>query len=274
MLRWLRSSEASRLETATAARYVGPFEDQPFPLNPLFRSQPVLSEETKTLIWEKVMKRGEALKAVSAEMSVDIRRIAAVVRLKELEMQWTTEGKQFATPYAKAIMGMLPKTHYIEGGKNQPHEPINDIIVHPKTTQQLFVPTSESRVFTRKDAATSFHESVPTVEFRSPHPELISLERRVLQGQDREESKEEFLKTVQKQEDALARKVQKEMKTEEQNTTRHNTTRFEFRIKNVDSETVGLDGKSSKGTGWRYGVPFDDRRKGAVKIPTSVPEVQ
>lgn len=37
------------------------------------------------------MKRGEALKAVSAEMGVDVRRIAAVVRLKQLEKQWVQD---------------------------------------------------------------------------------------------------------------------------------------------------------------------------------------
>jgi hypothetical protein len=48
--------------------------------------------------------------------------------------------------------------------------------------------------------------------------------------------------------------------------------RFEFRIKDFDSGRVGPDGKSSTGTGWRYGVPHNDRKRDAVKIPTQVPE--
>lgn len=91
MLRWLQTAEASRLENANGRRYIGPFEDQPFPLNPLFRSQPVLSDQTKDLIWDKITNGGETLKAVSAEMGVDVRRVAAVVRLKELEKQWKSE---------------------------------------------------------------------------------------------------------------------------------------------------------------------------------------
>lgn len=69
-------------------QYLGPMADQPFPNNPLFRSQPVLDNDTKELIWEKVTQRGEALKSVSAEMGVDVRRVAAVVRLKQVEKQW------------------------------------------------------------------------------------------------------------------------------------------------------------------------------------------
>ena len=171
-------------------------------------------------------------------------------------------------------MSMLPKTHYVEGEKNAPHEPINEVLVHPMTTQQLFVPASESRAFTREDAAKSFHENLQTVDQRSPHQQLIEMERRVLNGQKRKESMAAFVEATQEEEDALARKIQAEKEREEKQTVRHKTDRFEFRIKDIDSETVGVDGKSSKGTGWRYGVPFDDRKRGAVKIPTSVPEVQ
>ncbi|KAG5913786.1 hypothetical protein E4U61_006516, partial [Claviceps capensis] len=92
MYKWIESREGRELaEGGRGPRYLGPFEDQPFPQNPLFRSQPVLDEQTKELIWEKVMNRGEALKAVSAEMGVDVRRIAAVVRLKQLEKQWVQD---------------------------------------------------------------------------------------------------------------------------------------------------------------------------------------
>ena len=67
----------------------GPSE--PFPDNPLFKSQPVLSDFMKNLIFEKITHRGQSLKAVSAEMSVDVRRVAAVVRMKEVEAQWKNE---------------------------------------------------------------------------------------------------------------------------------------------------------------------------------------
>lgn len=48
----------------------------------------MLSESARELIWEKVMLKGEPMKSVSAELGVDIRRIGAVVRLKEVEKDW------------------------------------------------------------------------------------------------------------------------------------------------------------------------------------------
>lgn len=87
MNQWFKSREGRQLMN-NERQYLGPMADQPFPNNPLFRSQPVLDNDTKELIWEKVTQRGEALKSVSAEMGVDVRRVAAVVRLKQVEKQW------------------------------------------------------------------------------------------------------------------------------------------------------------------------------------------
>ena len=61
---------------------------RPFPSNPAFISQPVLSEEARETIWQKVMVDWEGIKAVSAELGVDQRRVAAVVRMKEIEKDW------------------------------------------------------------------------------------------------------------------------------------------------------------------------------------------
>ncbi|PNP41825.1 hypothetical protein TGAMA5MH_06220 [Trichoderma gamsii] len=272
MYQWLKGREGSELAEAKGGpRYLGPLQDQPFPLNPLFRSQPVLDETTRELIWDKVIMRGEALKAVSAEMGVDVRRVAAVVRLKEVEKQWEREGKKLAVPYAKAVMNMLPKTSYREGEKNLPHEPVNEIHVHKLTMQQLFVPVSESRHFTRQDAAKAFHDTMLSVDARSPQPELIKMEREILQGKSRQDSLAKFKEATQKEEDRVAQRIAREALKEEEATTRVATDRYEFRFKEINADDVGRTGRSRKGTGWRYGAPFDDRKRGLVKIPTSVP---
>ena len=65
--------------------------NKPFPNNPFFTSQPVLSEESREEIWRKVVQEGEAIKSVSANFGVDMRRVAAVVRLKEVEKAWERE---------------------------------------------------------------------------------------------------------------------------------------------------------------------------------------
>jgi hypothetical protein len=166
---------------------------------------------------------------------------------------------------------MLPRTSYREGEKNEPHEPVNEVNVHKLTMQQLFVPVSESRQFSRQDAAKAFHETMLSADTRSPQPQLIAMERNILKGMSREESTKKFEAAVQKEEDGVARKLAAEQAREEQMTSRVKTDRYEFRFKEVVVDDVGRDGRSRKGTGWRYGAPFDDRKRGVVKIPTSVP---
>ncbi|KAF7558513.1 hypothetical protein G7046_g5629 [Stylonectria norvegica] len=272
MYDWLSSNTGSSLaEPGNGPNYLGPFQDQPFPNNPLFRSQPVLDEHTRELIWNKVIQRGDSLKAVSAEIGVDVRRVAAVVRLKEVEKQWVQDGKKLAIPYAKAIMRMLPKTSFHEGEDNDAHEPINEVHVHNLTMQQLFLPVSESRHFTREDAAKAFHEKMLSADARSPQPELIVMEREVLNGATRKASLDKFKEATQAEEDAVAEKILAQRRREQSSIKKVTTARYEFRFKEVNVDDVGRDGRSRKGTGWRYGAPFEDRKRGLVKIPTSVP---
>ena len=63
----------------------------PFPMNRQFRSQRVLSEELKDAIYERIMERGSIVQNVSAALSVEMNRVAAVVRLKAVEKQWEKE---------------------------------------------------------------------------------------------------------------------------------------------------------------------------------------
>ncbi|KAI0487384.1 eukaryotic mitochondrial regulator protein-domain-containing protein [Xylaria cf. heliscus] len=246
--------------------------DQPFPLNAHFRSPRVLNDKARELIWEKVMRDGETIKAVSAEYGVDIRRVAAVVRLKEVEKDWIAKGKPLAKPYAKAVLSMLPAVQIRRHQSNKPFEPINELHVHPYTMQQIFWPTSESRHFTREDAAKAFHPTLLSADKRVPHPELIEMEREVQQGQSLWEASKRFKQVVMESERKAAEKQVARAADEEKLTTRVNTKRFEFRFKQFNSENVGPKGRSRGAVGWRYGAPYDDRSKGhQIKIPTSVP---
>ncbi|KAF2970496.1 hypothetical protein GQX73_g3063 [Xylaria multiplex] len=246
--------------------------DKPFPLNPYFRSARVLDERSRELIWEKIMRDGETIKAVSAEFGVDIRRVAAIVRLKEVEKDWIAKEKPLAKPYSRAVLSMLP-THYINANlSNPPFEPINELHVHPYTMQQIFWPTSESRHFTREDAAKAFHSTLLSADKRVPHPELIEMEREIEQGRSLWDASERFKQAVMESERKAAERQVANAIHEEKKTTRVNTDRFEFRFKQFNSENVGLKGKSRSAVGWRYGTPHDDRSKGhQIKIPTSVP---
>jgi hypothetical protein len=61
---------------------------RPFPLNPQFLSQPVLSEAMRDKIWEEIMREGKSVRDVSAALGVEMARVGAVVRLKEIEKEW------------------------------------------------------------------------------------------------------------------------------------------------------------------------------------------
>jgi hypothetical protein len=166
---------------------------------------------------------------------------------------------------------MVPTTSYPLGQPIMPHEPINEIHVHKLTKQQLFMPTSESRRFTREDAANAFHEKMLSADTRSPHPQLIQLEKDLLKGMPPSQGVEKFKEAVESESEKLRERTERQAKLEEQRTTKVDSGRFEFRFKDINVDNVGKDGRSRKGVGWRYGVPFYDRKKGQVKIPTSVP---
>lgn len=60
----------------------------PFPMNRQFRSQAVLSEELKDAIWKRVMEDGRSVRDTSAILNIEMKRVAAVVRLKAVEKEW------------------------------------------------------------------------------------------------------------------------------------------------------------------------------------------
>ncbi|PYI05301.1 hypothetical protein BO78DRAFT_398272 [Aspergillus sclerotiicarbonarius CBS 121057] len=172
MFLWLRQ-EAAELKhhtpgetnyltsKAEAARgYVG--DPRPFPQNIHYCSESILSEELRTEIYNRVVKQKKSVRAVSVELKVDMRRVAAVVRLVELEKRMKEQGKLLALPYARAIHEMVPTTplrHY----DPSTHEEINDLPVHRLTNPQIFYPVSESRQFNRVDAGRVF-SAAPALE--------------------------------------------------------------------------------------------------------------
>lgn len=71
---------------------------RPFPLNKAFFSEPVLSEEFREEIWRRIMKDGMSVREVSATTGVEMRRVGAVVRLKEIEKAWLSTVSSLALP--------------------------------------------------------------------------------------------------------------------------------------------------------------------------------
>ncbi|KAL1971049.1 hypothetical protein VTN77DRAFT_2883 [Rasamsonia byssochlamydoides] len=162
------SSDASSGEVGAIAPPTG--GNRPFPQNPAFVSEPILSEALRNEIYERVVTQKKSVRAVSVELGVDMRRVAAVVRLVELEKRWRKQGKPLALPYARAIHEMIPTTPLAGPGERQvAHESINDLPVHRLTDPQIFYPVSESRQFTRVDAGRVF-SGAPALEHGEESP--------------------------------------------------------------------------------------------------------
>lgn len=243
---------------------------RPYPLNKNFVSQRVLSEEMKDAIHSRVAIQGNSISAVSADFGVDMRRVAAVVRLKEVEKSWQKQGKTFADSYATSVMNMLPQTQY-RPGKRATHESINDLPVHPATKQQIFYPTSESRQITRQDAAKIFSPTLLPADERIPHPELIETER----GSNEMLSPEDKTKLAKKLREATAseeaKAERKRAADEAARTTVVKASRWNFKFETIDTNSAGRDGRGPAGVGWRYGMPYEDRKRGHLKgVPSKV----
>ncbi|KAG8525719.1 uncharacterized protein KY384_000479 [Bacidia gigantensis] len=241
----------------------------PYPLNRDFKSQRVLSEGLKDEIYKRVMENGQDVGTVSVSLEVEIRRVAAVVRLKALEKRLVDEGKPLAIPYAKAVMSMLPKTPYI-ASKPLRHEPINDLPVHQATTPQIFHPTSESRHFTRTDAGKAFKYTLLPADKRIPHPKLVEAQIWHNEGLQKEEVAARQKQNKEVEENFRLEKERARKAREESTTTTAETARSVYRFKEVSVEQVGQDGRGRGGVGARYGMPHQDRKKGQIKIPVRV----
>jgi len=164
---------------------------------------------------------------------------------------------------------MLPKTTYNPDKPLQPHESVNDLPVHAWTRRQVFLPTSESRVFTREDAAKAFHPNLLPADKRIPHPEMI---------EEYQERKANLSATELKARAAAREKKELALRSAtlareaalEAAIKKVDRGRFEFRLTSVNVDTAGPDGRGVNGVGLRYGAPNMDRKRGNVKIPTSV----
>lgn len=85
------SSSGEDGDSSAGGNVEGKGGNRPFPLNPYFVSEPILSEELRNAIYEKVVVQKQDVRTVSAQMHVDMRRVAAVVRLVELEKRWRAQ---------------------------------------------------------------------------------------------------------------------------------------------------------------------------------------
>ena len=151
-----------------------------------------------------------------------------------------------------------------------PHESINDLNVHNETKRQAFAPASESRQFTREDAAKAFDRDLLPADKRIPHPELIQIQKWHNEGYQKEELQKLQRQRIEEEAKERAERQQRKQKAEALMVKKKETPRWEFRFRDVSVDSVGKTGRAPGGIGARYGVPHEDRKKGVIKIPTRV----
>lgn len=150
------------------------------------------------------------------------------------------------------------------------HESINDLPVHESTLPQIFHPVPESRQFTRADASKAFHRDLLPADARIPHPDMIEAARDVHQGLPQGDRAKRRQERFAAEETVRTRRKAQQEAEEKQARTVVAGKRWDFVFKEMDSEAnAGKDGRNAQ-IGWRYGFPLEDRKKGMVKIPTSV----
>ncbi|RMZ88939.1 hypothetical protein DV736_g3830, partial [Chaetothyriales sp. CBS 134916] len=258
----------------------------PFPLNPHFISQSIPSEALRVEVWRRVQEEKKSIRQVSVELGVEMRRVAAIVRLMELEKNMIRQGQQLALPYQKAIHSIVPTTPF-NPDNVIPNEPINDLPHHSLTGPQLFYPTSESRQFNRVDAGRVFSaaprlpdsqdvgqggrparepwqdsqlewvgkegQEMPVLkpaDARIPHPHLIAFEKDRLDPALKGDAESRRARYYQRLADDEERRIQKREaieRAEEAKKTKVDTQRWMYVVKDVVSSREGT-GLDGRGT--------------------------
>jgi hypothetical protein len=170
---------------------------------------------------------------------------------------------------------MLPTTHITRPAAfgelpKRVHEPVNEVPIHSSTKNQIFYPVPESRSFTRIDAAYAMHPALLPIDVRVPHPELIVAEKARAEEVGRTATQryvEEFVKSESQKRDMLKEKREK---ARLRHTKIAGGRRWDFVFRDMKADDVGKTGRNQASVGARYGVPDQSRKRGDVKIPTSV----
>ncbi|KAF3163962.1 hypothetical protein TWF788_001270 [Orbilia oligospora] len=225
----------------------------PFPTNSSFKVHPVISTEFREQIYLR-MKADRSVRRISAEVNCELERVAAVIRLKEIEKRWIEEKRPLCTEMQTRVHEMMPVSQYSTFPQ---HESITDLRIHSATNNQLFLSVPESMPFNRKDAGEAL--GLLPADVRMPHSELIEVEKMKLDGVDVQTMvKVEMEREQREAEETKAKRERREKRLGAGKVVE--TERFRFRLKPANAAAVGH----------RYGVPAEDRKRGINKIPTRV----
>jgi hypothetical protein len=97
-----------RLQGAVRRAKLGP-DPRPYGLNLYYRSERVLSEELREAIYAEWAERKTPLREISKRYFVCVERVAAVVRMKQIERDWLEEVSLFS--FSLLLEVMIHHTH-------------------------------------------------------------------------------------------------------------------------------------------------------------------
>ncbi|BGP54226.1 hypothetical protein JCM8202_001359 [Rhodotorula sphaerocarpa] len=151
--------------TGEGSRYRRPLQgkpnwigDTPFPLNPTFNPLPPLADLTKTRIYnaylhnilQKDATDSQVVRAVSTKFGVAMDRVRAIVRLKELERRFRSEGRPLQTELLKGMeshLGVKQPAHESWRGIEEPEPAIPKLASTKTVFEMVDVESGDSPVF-------------------------------------------------------------------------------------------------------------------------------
>ncbi|GAA5995508.1 hypothetical protein JCM5350_006018 [Sporobolomyces pararoseus] len=152
---WL-NGEGARFRKGIKGRtnWIG---DSPFPLNPSFKPNPPLADEIKTKIYTAYVHNilikdatdSQVVRAVSSKFGVAMDRVRAIIRLKELEKSWKSEGRTLQTELLKGMESHLGVRQPGENWRGfESPDPIEPTLASKKTVFEMVdVESGDSPVF-------------------------------------------------------------------------------------------------------------------------------
>ncbi|KAF9110070.1 hypothetical protein BGX27_006822 [Mortierella sp. AM989] len=145
---WLQG-EGSRFAkpTFSGPNFVGDF---PFPMNPLFKPTPPISNVAKEEIYK--LHRADSTKwtprKLGMKYNISIKRVEAILRLKHLEKEMVSEGFVAQENFTKGMEQLMG----VKARRSEAIvEPLTDIL--PQVGSPKFEAVDEDREFTAEDAA-------------------------------------------------------------------------------------------------------------------------
>ncbi|KAF9900676.1 hypothetical protein EC991_007038 [Linnemannia zychae] len=146
--KWLRG-EGSRFATPSFSgpNYIG---ETPFPMNPLFKPTPPISNATKEEIYK--LHRSDSTKHTPRQLgttyNISIKRVEAILRMKHLEKEMVAEGFVIQENFTKGMEQLMG----VKAVRSEAiTEPLVDIL--PQVGSPKFEAVDEDQKFTAEDAA-------------------------------------------------------------------------------------------------------------------------